>query len=145
MYLVTQSCELLNCVPLEARSGCCSFTFVSQSQVRSSLLHILSIFPGQFGIVLHSLKWQDTQLPGSTVPKSRYTWRQEYIQEPDFLFKLNGVMPCLSTQYISLDGQRPLGGYRSRHNDLCTYNISLFCLSSPLFSLPLSRRSLDFL
>lgn len=38
MYSVTQSCELLSCVLLEARSGCCSFTSVSQSQVRSSSL-----------------------------------------------------------------------------------------------------------
>lgn len=60
MYSVTQSCELLNYVLLKAWSGCCSFTFelITGKVFFFTLLHILNIFPGQFGTVLHSLKWQ---------------------------------------------------------------------------------------
>lgn len=114
MYLVTQSCELLNYVLLEARSGRCFHFFesIAGKVFLFTPLHTLSIFLGQFGIVLYSLKWQTLSCLAALSLNSDAHEDRNSIQEQDFLFKLNGVVPCLGRQYSSLDWQRPLAGYR---------------------------------
>lgn len=108
MYLVARSCVPLSYQPLQLPLACGSYTSVCSFQVGSPVLtpsHRLSIFPGQFGIVLqnniyglslfllytydtikgvHSLKSQILSCLSSTDPELRCTdiayYKKPYVE-----------------------------------------------------------------